>query len=130
MTGGDPTVVALEPLARVLHHGQARRVVGRELVRSPERHLDAEPLGHSGDVDVVGGEHDAVDPPARECRLRGVGEERSARELEEVLPGDSLRPAAGGDEPEDAHQDVIIFCVRQLHVDRTSAVRSPAYPSP
>ena len=77
----------------------ARRI--RRQVGALADHVGPEPFGAAGDV-VVGGDHDPVDRQRGARLLDGVGEQRFAAQGCQVLAGDALRAAAGGEQGEDA----------------------------
>ena len=97
--------------------------------RTQKRHVHAVPPGDRGDLLIVRADHD---PRQRAADTRGVGrvrEQRTTRERREVLARNAFRTAARRNDTEDVQ---VLNPLLDVHAarDSTSAIRSPARPSP
>ena len=94
----DVRLVAIrcEVLERMAEHVDVRGEIAGVLVRTPERHVCAPLLGRRRDLVVLRADDDAGDAPRFERLEDGPGDEGLAADLDEVLPRDALRAAAGG----------------------------------
>ena len=95
--------LALQPCQRVLQDDLGGGVIVGESGRAHERHLGAPGARDLGDLHVVGGHEGAVHPLGGAGVEHGVREQRLAGEWEDVLPGQALGAAAGGDDSDHAH---------------------------
>ena len=64
--------------------------------RPNERHLSAVLFGDRRDLIVVGADDNPCDSSGIKGLKNGPGNQRFARDLDDVLPGDALRSTSGG----------------------------------
>ena len=91
---------AVHRLQRMLHDRDQADGVGGQLRRPHERHLRAPLACGLRDLLVFRRDDDPVEPLGLARRADGPGDERTPRDVHEVLARDRLRPASGRDDGE------------------------------